>query len=140
MSATRFSPGSIVVYKSDGYHSGNGEAPLTVFDISRNTTLRNAVHEYERGSVSAASLCSEIIEALFDKEFVGQGKHWDRDGASVTHLASSSNDEYVSYGSMCSATWDWKDIYAVASSKATIRVFLKKPEIHIVEYKYYVAG
>lgn len=140
MSAPRFAPGSIVVYMSDGYHTGSGDPPLNVYDMSRNTALRDVVLEYERGTMNPATLCREIIEAFFDKEFVGNGKHWDRDGSSVSQLASSSNDEYVSYASVCSATWDWKDIYAVASSKATIRVFLQKPEIHILEYKYYVAG
>ena len=73
--------------------------------------------------------------------FVGSGKHWDRDGSSCSRIDDDTgNGEYVAYKCSCSATWDWKDIYSVATSKATIRVFVNRPLIHVVGYKYNVTG
>ena len=130
----------VVLYLSDGWRK-EAEPPLLVYDTRGNDDLKRCIDEYEKGNLDTAGIASGIIEALFDKDFVGSGKHWDRDGSSCSRIDDDTgNGEYVAYKCSCSATWDWKDIYSVATSKATIRVFVNRPLIHVVGYKYYVAG
>ena len=84
------------------------------------------------------------------------GKHWDIDPASVSRLADGTtsdeeaggggggndddNDVVVRFQAEKEATWDWKDIYSVASAKGRICFYRQRKEICVENYSYYVAG
>ena len=94
--------------------------------------LRTAAERFREGALSGANLASAAIEAMFERDFTDDGKHWSIDGSTITLQQDG--------GFMCSAsaTWDWKDIYSVAKSSATI--YVDPNELRVSNYSYYVSG
>lgn len=100
--------------------------------------LSSAFYSFEHGTTTEYTLAQEIIEALFDRDHM-KGRHWDYDPSWVTP-ESSDDENVVKFKAEKQATWDWKDIYSVASSKGTICFFKERREIRVEEYSYYAAG
>ena len=100
--------------------------------------LSSAFYSFEHGTTTEYTLAQEIIEALFGRDHM-KGRHWDYDPSWVTP-ESSDDENVVKFKAEKQATWDWKDIYSVASSKGTICFFKERREIRVEEYSYYAAG
>lgn len=100
--------------------------------------ISSAFHSFEHGTTTEYTLAQEIIEALFDRDHM-KGRHWDYDPSWVTP-ESSDYENVVKFKAEKQATWDWKDIYSVASAKGTICFFKERREIRVEEYSYYAAG
>ena len=100
--------------------------------------LSSAFYSFEHGTTTEYTLAQEIIEALFDRDHM-KGRHWDYDPSWVTP-ESSDDENVVKFKAEKQATWDWKDIYSVASSKGMICFFKERREIRVEEYSYYAAG
>jgi hypothetical protein len=93
--------------------------------------------QFQIGKITGLDLVHSLINALFHRDH-STGKHWDYDGSRCSKI---SNDESgVTFKCESSATWDWKDIYAVASAEANIKILASNHEIHIEDYSYYCAG
>lgn len=91
--------------------------------------------EFKEGKLSKSKLASIIIDDLFENDFkYSTRRKWDIDCATI--VQDKENDAMFSV--MKEATYNRKDIYAVASTKAVIH-FLTD-EIRIVGHYYYVAG
>lgn len=61
-------------------------------------------------------------------------------GPAYATKEESSDDGVIKFKAEKDATWDWKDIYSVASAKGTICFFSDHHEIRVDEYSYYAAG
>lgn len=113
--------------------------------ILTQTEVRRAVNGYESGDISSKTLAYAIIDALFYKDFM-PGEHWDIDGANIgeiTAVEPANDGEPVDvqvFAAEKQATWDWKDIYSIASAKATIKISRASGNIYVDDYSYYVAG
>ena len=109
------------------------------------------LYDFESGLVSGRALVLVIIDTLFYRDFM-PGKHWDIDSAVVSELSNLNSSNSISNGgedvqtfsAEKEATWDWKDIYSVASAKAIIKIISNKSSgerhVYVDEYSYYVAG
>jgi hypothetical protein len=106
---------------------------LTEFDLAAVKGMRTHLEAYFADQLDERTLACKIIEALFERDFGGTSDRWDIDSADVAASAEPHTFELKKQ-----ATYDRKDIYAVASSKATI-VFTKEL-ITIHEYSHYCAG
>jgi len=104
---------------------------------SQNLNISQFLYHFEQGKLSEHQFSHDIIEALFKRDFM-PGKRWDIDPAWVSLEGGEGN--VVKFKAEKQATWDWKDIYAVASAKGTICFFPDKHEIRVQEYSHYVAG
>lgn len=114
-----------------------GGKPYSNLYISE-TDVRHQINAFHSGKVSARALASDLINALFHRDFT-PGRHWDIETATVDELASLTDKEGTSIlNAEKQAVWDWKDIYSVASAKATIKI--SSEDIYVDEYSYYVAG
>lgn len=100
----------------------------------------------------------DILEAFFWRDFGNTGKHWDVDATTVEEIAvASTHDDdaaklTAAFRVEKTATWDWKDIYSVATAKAVIQFMdgnnddTNKTQgpttavIRVQDYSYYVAG
>ena len=130
----------VEVLISDKY---NPEQGLSVFSCHDCEGLTDQLNKFHSGEINSSAIAYSIIEALFTRDFSFDPK-WDVNSATCKLLDEERDyvegQEFpVSYQCEQSATWDYKDIYAVASSKAKIVVF-SRDLIHIVLYSYYVAG
>mmetsp|Transcript_18114 Transcript_18114/g.41900 ORF Transcript_18114/g.41900 Transcript_18114/m.41900 type:complete len:242 (-) Transcript_18114:92-817(-) len=121
---------STKVLISSKRHPKTGYARVDISVLRLSDTLR----DYEAGELSQTKVASEIIEAFFRRDFI-PGTHWDIDPTVVNEL-----EDGVLFNVSKEATWDWKDIYSVASAKATIRFLPNQHEIRVEEYIYSVAG
>jgi hypothetical protein len=124
--------------------------PKQVLPLSPTTSLKQfeliqrVLHEYESGLVNERKVAYELISALFYRDFM-PGKHWDIDPATIVVVDDGddgdvSDTSVVQFAAEKQATWDWKDIYSVASAKGTICFFKDSQEIRVQDYSYYVAG
>mmetsp|Transcript_28173 Transcript_28173/g.82793 ORF Transcript_28173/g.82793 Transcript_28173/m.82793 type:complete len:94 (-) Transcript_28173:344-625(-) len=93
--------------------------------------MREVLIGFVKGSVDERTVAAKLIEKLFEREFMG-GKRWD---VSSAHASPVSENTFA-----CEkiAEYDWKDINAEASAKATITI--TKELIKIENYGYYCAG
>jgi hypothetical protein len=126
----------VTVLLSDKYNPTNGLQP---FDPNRYEGLSSLLNKFYDGEVTAQVISRHIIEALFDKEF-SHDKKWGVDTANCSPLDNESTSEFPA-AFQCSkqASYDHKDIYAVAEAKAKI-IVQSRELIHIELYSYYVAG
>mmetsp|Transcript_8427 Transcript_8427/g.12920 ORF Transcript_8427/g.12920 Transcript_8427/m.12920 type:complete len:245 (-) Transcript_8427:149-883(-) len=115
---------------SSKYSPKSGFSDLSPSSLNLTQVLRN----YLYGSATQQQVAHAIIEALWKRDFM-PGKRWDIDGATVRQLEGKGV-----YAVEKEATWDWKDIYAVSSSKGTIRFLDDLKEIRIENYSHYCAG
>lgn len=138
---------TVNVQWSDHYNPDRG---LMVLDTSA-LGLDNTLHQYERNEMDSAEVARAIIRALFARDFLGNGSHWSGDGVDCSEVVSggtaddinSDNDEKKTERTFqCSesSTWDWKDIYAVAKSKAKITLSEDRKEIRVEDYSFYCSG
>eukprot|EP00978_Attheya_sp_CCMP212_P047115 scaffold421231_cov58-Attheya_sp.AAC.1 len=104
--------------------------------------LRPAFAAYEAGTQSSQTLARDIITALFARDHM-EGKHWDYDTATTRRpsLAEDVNpNEGEAWYAEKEATWDWKDIYSVATAKGTIRFLPNQEKVQVEQYSFYAAG
>jgi hypothetical protein len=136
---------------SSKYHPNSGFSELSPSSLH----LVSDLYRFENGDLEQRQLATCIIDALWNRDF-SNGKHWDIDSASVSAVAAAAgpntnasiegeqeyeeDDDGGCWKVSKSATWDWKDIYAVAESKGLIRFRMDAREIRIANYSYYVAG
>mmetsp|Transcript_24950 Transcript_24950/g.52245 ORF Transcript_24950/g.52245 Transcript_24950/m.52245 type:complete len:459 (+) Transcript_24950:121-1497(+) len=109
--------------------------------------VRHRINAFHSGKISACALASDVITALFHRDFM-PGTHWNIDAATVDELLLDPeplvNDEEDRTKKTSvvkaekQAVWDWKDVYSVASAKATIKISSR--DIYVDDYSYYVAG
>ncbi len=112
--------------------------PKAVLPLNPHTLkISSQFASYEHGQMNEQRLAHDLIEALFYRDFM-DGKRWDIDPAYAT--LESSGDGVIIYKAEKEATWDWKDIYAVASAKGMICFYADRQEIRVENYSYYVAG
>lgn len=115
--------------------SSNGESrPLRI------PSLEKMLHKYETGSVAQDAVAGCIIHTLFSRDFTGDGSHWCRDGWTCEAVERDEDTTEKLFTCQESATWDWKDIYSVASAKARIAFSQDRREIRVEGYQYYCAG
>jgi hypothetical protein len=114
---------------SDEHHPDSGFSELSPSSLH----LVPDLYRFEKGDIDQRELAKSIMEALWSRDFM-PGAHWDIESASVEYAIEGVWDVSKS------ATWDWKDIYSVAKSMATIRFPIDAGEIRIENYSYYVAG
>lgn len=95
--------------------------------------------EHPPSNEDLSTVAKDVLEVLYYQEFTGSGKHWSYDGCSCAEVASASPDQHVFYCEI-SHIWDWKDIYAVATGKATISINLKDRTIYVHDFSYYCSG
>lgn len=100
--------------------------------------FRKQVDLYHSGKISAHALAFDVINALFERDFT-PGAHWEIGTATLDELEDGEMEgQFECFGAEKEAVWDWKDIYSVATAKATIKI--SSGDIYIDEYSYYVAG
>ncbi|KAL7538796.1 hypothetical protein ACHAXR_012390 [Thalassiosira sp. AJA248-18] len=103
--------------------------------------VRKQINLFHSGKISAHALAFDIIEALFHRDFM-PGDHWDIGSAILEELDPITDKESGKKVEIIEAEkeaiWDWKDIYSVATAKATIKI--SSGCIHVDDYSYYVAG
>lgn len=121
---------SIRLLCSSKYSPDQGFSEISVASLNLFKILRN----YEDGDVSQREVAKKIIEALWDRDFM-TGERWSVDSACVRE-----HEENGLYVAEKEATWDWKDIYAVATAKGNVRFLDHLKEIRIEMYSYYCAG
>jgi hypothetical protein len=133
--STYFVNHNIKVFWNSAYDS---DKSMKVLPTSELEGVDQKLSEYHSGEITALDVADAIICALFHRDHQNLGDHWDYDGS---RCDETFEDEISStFNCKCSATWDWKDIYSVASSKAHIRILKSKNEIYIEDYSYYCAG
>jgi hypothetical protein len=113
--------------------------PKTISDLSPQALdLSSDLRSFAQGHMDEQRFAGNLIEALFHRDHM-RGDHWDYDPAYATK-EESSDDGVIKFKAEKEATWDWKDIYSVASAKGTICFFSDHHEIRVDEYSYYAAG
>jgi len=94
-----------------------------------------SIQAFKEGTLSKSKLAYVIIDDLFENDFkYNSRRKWDIDCATIVQ----DKENEAMFSVMKEATYNRKDIYAVASTKAVIH-FLTD-EIRIVGHYYYVAG
>lgn len=107
--------------------------------------------------ISPKSLCYDIINALFHRDFTNDnsGRHWKIASATVEELditldtyktllngdekkGLKDDDDMKVFEVMKEATWDYKDVYRVAKSYAKIKI--SSESVYVDEYSYTVSG
>ena len=107
---------------------------LNPVSLKLTTELRN----FDQGEIDARRFACYLIDALFDRDHM-KGKHWDYDPPSASPI-TSDDESILRFQAEKEATWDWKDIYSVATAKGTIVFFMETNEIRVEDYSYYAAG
>ena len=102
--------------------------------------LNEALYKYEMGALAEENVAGSIIHELFNRDFSGDGSHWCRDWWTCEAAERSGESAEKRFTCQESATWDWKDIYSVASAKATIVFSPDRSEIRVEGYQFYCAG
>mmetsp|Transcript_54068 Transcript_54068/g.132190 ORF Transcript_54068/g.132190 Transcript_54068/m.132190 type:complete len:182 (-) Transcript_54068:223-768(-) len=129
--------------------------------------LKDVVERFLRGQVSERDLADALITALFARDFytgAEHGKHWDSPGTSIKEVFEdkSQSDKALLealwpsdkpkkeeappetpwrlYHCERKSEWDWKDIYAVASSRAVIAFSPDRTKIEIRDYGHNCSG
>lgn len=101
--------------------------------------LDDAFLAFEAGSSSSSALASAILTALFERDFSGDGKHWDHNGQRINQVDSA--DALVeAFDASESSTWDHKDIYAVAKSSGQVQINKTEKWVRVQDYKFYCSG
>jgi hypothetical protein len=119
----------------------NVDLGFQYLDTSLFPDLQSTLNQFVVGELRSFRVAQSIIEALFSRDFDPNPK-WDVDCSSCIEIGSKNNteDEFpVSFSCKQEATWNHKDIYAVAKSSAKI-TFLSRSEIDVENYSYYVSG
>ncbi|KAL7459887.1 hypothetical protein ACHAWC_011736 [Mediolabrus comicus] len=108
--------------------------------------------------ISPKSLCYDIINALFHRDFTNDnnGRHWKIASATVEELdvtldtngtllnadekkgLNDDDDDIKVFEVMKEAIWDYKDVYRVAKSYAKIKI--SSESVYVDEYSYTVSG
>ena len=123
------------VIESNGYDKEERWKPVDVANLK----LTTAFNEFYQKKISSCDLVYAIIDAYFDRDHYGSGKHWSSDGSTVNMLPSD-NPNIELFDCYASSTWDWKDIYAVAKSSAKIIFDHDQKVIKVSGYKYNCSG
>jgi len=116
---------SVIVRIEDRY---NKEAGLKVLETLNLGSLHGQLEMFNLGQLSPEQIANSIINNLFDRD-----KKWDVDypNCCLKESPVAAGQEFpVSYSCSQSATWDHKDIYAVANSSTTV-VIKSRSEIDI---------
>lgn len=87
---------------------------------SASLKLSVELNSSDNGETDARRFASYLIAASFDRDHM-EGRHWDYDPPSASPLASSDDENILRFQAEKEATWDWKDIYSVATAKGTIK-------------------
>lgn len=115
------------LFYTSKYDSAESIRPLSLF-------IQLDPHCADPTNPSHQQLISRhIIEKLFDRDH-SAGKRWDYDPATVECVAPNE------YQASKEATWDWKDIYAVATAQGRVCFDFELQQICIRQYSYYCAG
>ncbi|CAJ1936505.1 unnamed protein product [Cylindrotheca closterium] len=107
--------------------------------------LSAELHSFDQGEMDARRFACHLIAALFRRDHMA-GRHWDYDAPSANPITESGAEENNSNNTIQrfkverEATWDWKDIYSVATAKGTISFNTETNEIRLEDYSYYAAG
>lgn len=117
----------------DGYYNYINEIKPNDLKLSEKLIL------LDKGEYDVKTIAYDIIEALFNRDFIGSGKHWCDDGTSCQEIKSEDPNIHM-YDISHSSIWDWKDIYACSMSSAKIIINLSEKTIHIENYKFYTSG
>lgn len=125
----------VVVQWSDHYNLDDGLKPLDTATLLLDCVL----HQFETNELDESNVAQCIIHSLFERDFMGTGKHWCSDGICCKKIDNDDNSEKTFQCSE-SSTWDWKDIYSVATSKATIVFSNDRLNIRVEDYSFYCAG
>lgn len=109
--------------------------------------VRKQINLFHTGKISARALACDVINALFERDFM-PGAHWDIGSAHAEEMdpltdktlldGGEEGDKMECFQADKEAIWDWKDIYSVATAKATIKI--SSDHVYVDEYSYYVAG
>lgn len=122
------------------YLSSKYDDTATVNEIDPNQSgIAKFCEAFYQNEIDEYSLALRIIEAYFASEFVGDGSRWSHDGSSISKISQDGADPVI-FNAKESATWDHKDIYAVAKAAATIQISRSANEVKILNYSYYVSG
>ncbi len=117
----------------------NPEYGFQALDLDQFPDLNEKVNQFANDEhITPSFLAHQLIEALFHRDF-NDGPKWDVDSSSCTLIDASSDNFPVSFSCEKQATWDHKDIYAVAKSASKI-TFLSRTELKIEKYSFYVSG
>ena len=135
----------------DKYNPEGGLKPFTISDPAVAELILQFGEEEgitDCAEITPYMIAHALIEYLFNRDFNDSGSHWSRDCAKCTPVAATGilnisiepNNVFHAFQCEASATWDWKDIYSVASSKGTININRTSKIIKVENYSYYVAG
>ncbi len=112
----------------------------TLMNLSNLPTLCAIVTKYDNKEITALTAAEQIIEWSFEDDFgSNHDSKWSYNG-SRSDVLESTDPNVEMFKVECSSTWDWKDIYSVASSRAVISFNSTERTILIDDYRYYVAG
>ena len=123
------------VIESSAYDKEERWKPVNIGKLK----LTTAFNEFYQKKIGSRDLVYAIIDAYFDRDHDGSGKHWSSDGSTVSMLPSD-NPNIELFDCYASSTWDWKDIYAVAKSSAKIIFDHDQKVIKVSGYKYNCSG
>ena len=128
-------PSGVYIIWSDKYNPERGYNPLTLSSKKFNT----AMQEFINDEVSYRATACAIIEVLFERDFSGDGKHWDSP-CTYASLVKRHDSGAESWDVERYSDWDWKDINARARSHAIITMSGDKKRIRLDNYSFYCAG
>ncbi|KAL3930472.1 MAG: hypothetical protein SGBAC_011754 [Bacillariaceae sp.] len=100
--------------------------------------LSEELRSFEQGDIDARQFACRLIASMFDRDHMA-GRHWDYDPPSASSIECAENN-VLKFKAEKEATWDWKDIYSVATAKGTISFYMETNEILVEGYSYYAAG
>lgn len=124
--------------KNEGKVYGN-------LNISQNN-VRKCINSFHSGKISAHALAFDVITALFDRDFT-PGPHWEHGSAKVeeldlvidkTLLNGEEGEKFECFGVEKEAVLDWKGVYRVAKSDATIKI--SSGNLYVDEYSYFLTA
>jgi len=116
--------------------------------------ISTSLADYELGILPARDLAVCVVTVLFHRDFTGGASKWDIDSATAKQVVLDVDDESggneKAFDVIKEASYNHKDIYSVASSKARIHFDDGNHDddddddaaatIRIEGYSYYVAG
>jgi hypothetical protein len=123
------------VYWNSYYGKDKSFRPLHTSELN---DTDQKLREFQIGKITGLDLVHSLISALFHRDHPTLEKHWDYDGSNCDQISNDENS--VTFQCKCSATWDWKDIYSVATSKANIKILASNHEIYVQDYAYSCSG
>lgn len=124
---------------TDKWHPQSGIHDVTGLPNKLKQKLNQWNDENVPSSYDLSEVACDVLTLLYDRDFSGSGKHWSYDGVRAS-AEPSDNDDIHKFECEISHTWDWKDIYSVASGKATIFINVKARTIFVDKYYFYCAG